>query len=71
MGIYKLSRGSRFYDIGNRFGPTLGIDPVRPCECFSKTHACDKRIDLTTARTKVARFVAAHCHAPEHSAIVA
>lgn len=39
------------------YGPYLGIDTVRPCECFSKTHVCVKRIDLPAAKNKLRSFV--------------
>jgi ADP-heptose:LPS heptosyltransferase len=74
VAVFGGHESARFYDIGNRFTPTLGIDPVRPCECFSRSHNCDKTIDVATAATKVARFIAAYCvndDASEYSASVA
>jgi len=33
------------------------IEPVNPCECFSKTHNCDKRIDIEQAKLKIGAFL--------------
>lgn len=33
------------------------ISPINPCECFSKTHNCDKRIDMTAAIQKARSFI--------------
>lgn len=42
---------------GARFAPTLGIDPIRACNCFSHTHPCDKRIDMPQALARLLAFV--------------
>jgi hypothetical protein len=55
--VYGGRESSRFYDYGARFAPTLGIDPVQPCDCFLPRHECDKRIDLDQAHTRIAHFV--------------
>src|SRR4029077_4927845 len=49
---------SRSFSYGHRFAPTLGIDPVNPCQCFSHTHQCDKRIDLSAAHADIEEFIA-------------
>jgi ADP-heptose:LPS heptosyltransferase len=49
---------SRSFSYGHRFAPTLGIDPINPCQCFSHTHACDKRIDLPGAHADIEEFIA-------------
>ena len=63
VSIFGGHERSQFYAYGDRFAPTLGIDPINPCHCFSKTHRCDKRIDLDAARDKITDFVGKHCHA--------
>ncbi len=45
---------------GATFTPHLGIDPVKPCQCFSHNHDCDKRIDLGAAKRRLLKFA----HAP-------
>ena len=49
---------SRSFSYGHRFAPTLGIDPINPCQCFSHTHNCDKRIDLPAAYADIEGFIA-------------
>lgn len=63
LSVFGGHESSTFYAIGNRFAPTLGIDPIKPCDCFSRNHACDKRIDLPAAQSKVEDFISEHCHA--------
>ncbi len=69
--VYGGRECSRFYAYGERFAPTLGIDPIRPCECFSHNHRCDKRIDVPAAHERVARFIEAHCHAAAPAPVIA
>jgi len=59
--VFGGHESSRFYSHGTRFAPTLGIDPIRPCECFSRVHQCDKRIDIDAAHARIAAFVESHC----------
>jgi ADP-heptose:LPS heptosyltransferase len=49
---------SRSFSYGHRFAPTLGVDPINPCQCFSHTHDCDKRIDLPAAHDQIEEFIA-------------
>jgi predicted SAM-dependent methyltransferase len=42
---------------GAHLAPTLGIDPVNPCDCHTERHPCDKRIDMPPALDKVREFV--------------
>lgn len=42
---------------GAHLAPTLGIDPVNPCDCHGHTHDCDKRIDVPAAIIKVMEFI--------------
>lgn len=48
---------SRSFSSGARFSPYLGIDPIRPCECWSHRHRCDKRIDEALAAARIEDFV--------------
>lgn len=43
---------------GGRYAPYLPIEPIRPCPCFSHTHACDKRVDMAKAYAAVGEFAA-------------
>lgn len=52
------------FSAGAAHTPTLAIEPVRPCDCFSHTHRCDKRIDLPAARRRLSDFVHEHCPQP-------
>ncbi len=49
----------RSYSCGAKWVPYLGIDPMRPCQCFSHTHNCDKRIDLPEASRRIQEFLSA------------
>lgn len=42
---------------GAHLAPTLGIDPDRPCDCYSHHHRCDKRISLGPAVERLADFI--------------
>jgi hypothetical protein len=42
---------------GAHLAPSLGIDPINPCDCHSHTHHCDKTLDLTAAQGRLAEFV--------------
>lgn len=46
------------FSAGARFSPYLGIEPIKPCNCFQHNHPCDKRIDLPAAIAKLQAFVA-------------
>jgi ADP-heptose:LPS heptosyltransferase len=60
ISVYGGRESSRFYEYGARFAPTLGIDPVLPCDCFLPKHQCDKRIDLDCAHARIAHFLDTH-----------
>jgi ADP-heptose:LPS heptosyltransferase len=60
---------SRSFSGGHRFAPTLGIDPINPCQCWSHTHNCDKRIDLPAAHADIEEFIADNV--AERNAVVA
>lgn len=42
---------------GAHYAACLPIEPVTPCNCFSHTHACDKRIDIAQALDTLQAFV--------------
>ncbi len=42
---------------GAHLAPTLGIDPINPCDCHSHSHQCDKRIDVPPAIAKIREFL--------------
>ena len=46
---------SRSFALGEGF--YLGIDPENPCQCFSHTHSCDKRIDVYKAKKQIKEFL--------------
>lgn len=45
---------------GAHLAPTLGIDPIHPCDCHSHRHGCDKRIDVPKAIERALHFVNEH-----------
>jgi ADP-heptose:LPS heptosyltransferase len=47
---------SRSFSLGAKLSSTLGVDPIGPCECFRHDHACDKRIDLSSALRDVMEY---------------
>lgn len=54
MGGYEDHRS---YLGGARFSPYLGIDPIKPCQCFSHHHPCQKAIDLPKAHERIEQFL--------------
>lgn len=46
---------------GARFAPTLGVDPIIPCDCFDHHHAHKKAINMPKAIQRVREFVAVTC----------
>lgn len=50
---------SKSFSAGARFAPYLGIDPIKPCDCFKHEHACQKKIDVPVAIRQLATFAAA------------
>lgn len=64
VAVFGGHESARLYDHG---APTDHlISPVRPCECFNKSHRCDKFIDLDCAVPALRNFV--HGHHP-HSRV--
>ena len=47
---------SRLYRAAAKYAPFLYIDPIEPCECFSKAHVCKKAIDLPKAKRQLREF---------------
>lgn len=43
---------------GAHLAPSLGIDPINPCDCHSHSHQCDKRVDVPVAKVKIDDFLA-------------
>lgn len=52
---------ARSFSFGARFTPWLGIEPIKPCPCFSHRHQCDKRINVPLALERLKEFVEAEC----------
>lgn len=46
---------------GARHTPTLGIDPIVPCDCFDHHHAHQKAINVPIATERVRQFVEDEC----------
>lgn len=42
------------------YGPYLGVDTIKPCQCFSHIHRCEKRIDMIDAEQKIKEFIDAN-----------
>ena len=59
---------SRSFSAGAKFAPYLGIDTLRPCQCFSHSHACDKRIDVAGAIVQMDAFIESQLRSNEQCA---
>jgi ADP-heptose:LPS heptosyltransferase len=53
--VFGGHESARLYDHGA--SNNLFIQPMNPCECFSKTHRCDKRIDIEGAAARLRNFI--------------
>ena len=51
---------SRSFSAGARYSPTLAIEPVTPCCCWSPACAHDKTIDVPSAIERIEHFIAEH-----------
>lgn len=51
--VFGGHESARFYD----HGAGLFIQPMNPCECFNKSHRCDKRIDMPRAFKRLEGYV--------------
>lgn len=67
VSVFGGHEAPRFYDHG--FAENLFIG--RGCECFSKSHACDKTIDLDAARARLETFLADQAKPAERQALAA
>lgn len=56
--IFGGYESSRSFSSGARYSRYLGIDPIRPCECFQHRHACRKEIDVQAAHRRIEDFLA-------------
>jgi len=54
VAVFGGHESARLYDHGKE--TDLLISPINHCECFSKEHNCDKRIDLNEARKRLENF---------------
>lgn len=57
--IFGGHESARHYVPSALYAPFIGIDPIDPCGCFDKDHACRKHIDLDRALPRLRRFAAA------------
>jgi ADP-heptose:LPS heptosyltransferase len=55
VGVFGGHESARFYDHGDPL--QHWVQPVEPCECFSKVHKCQKRIDVDREAERLVRFV--------------
>jgi len=56
--VFGGRESSRTIQGGAHLAPTLGIDPIHPCDCFNPNHACDKTIDVNEATARATSFAA-------------
>ncbi|OMG88000.1 hypothetical protein [Achromobacter xylosoxidans] len=61
VSVFGGYESSASFSAGAAFSPYLGLDPVRPCQCFSHVHNCDKRMDLAAAHVRMREFLDEHC----------
>jgi hypothetical protein len=57
IGIFGGYEDSWNYSDSVIYGPSLLIDPIRPCRCMSDAHPCDKTLDIPAAIASSLRFV--------------
>lgn len=50
--VFGGHESARLYNHGG-----LLIDPIHPCECFSKSHRCDKTIDIPAAIGRIEEYL--------------
>jgi hypothetical protein len=58
ISVFGGYESSRSFSAGAKYAPYLGIDTINPCECFSATHKCDKRMDIELAKARIEDFLA-------------
>lgn len=54
FGGYETSQS---FSAGARYSPYLGLDVLRPCQCFAHHHACDKSMDVSAATKRIEAFL--------------
>ncbi|HEY8355164.1 MAG TPA: hypothetical protein VIK69_09145 [Methylophilaceae bacterium] len=52
------------FSSGAKHTPTLCIEPIEPCDCFSHVHQCRKTIEMAKAKRELMEFVDAHYPQP-------
>jgi len=50
---------------GTKFSPYLGIDTIKPCDCFCHNHRCNKVIDLPLAIKLIREFASDSTRGPD------
>lgn len=55
VAVFGGHESARLYDHG--FTENHFIQPIDPCECFSKSHACNKKIEMEEAKKALVAFV--------------
>jgi hypothetical protein len=55
VAVFGGHESARLYDHGS--ATDCFIQPKNPCECFSKRHACDKRIEIEAAQARIEQFI--------------
>lgn len=58
VAVFGGHESARLYDHG--YPENCFIEPILPCECFSKSHACDKRVDFPSSTKKLEKFLNEH-----------
>lgn len=64
--VFGGHENSKTISAGARYTPTLGIDPIVPCDCFDHRHKHQKAINIPIAAERVRQFVDDECVPLEH-----
>lgn len=67
VGVFGGHEAPMFYDHGYAENLFIG----RGCDCFSKSHACDKTIDIDAARERLETFLADQAKPAERQSVAA
>ncbi len=67
VGVFGGHEAPGFYDHGYAENLFIG----RGCDCFSKSHACDKTIDIDAARARLESFLADQAQQAERTSVAA
>ncbi len=65
VGVFGGYEKSSSFSAGAAYTPTLRIDTIKPCDCFSHSHRCEKRIDMPSATRRLLEFVHEHTAQPQ------